>query len=244
MWARLIHLTRRALGRSVAPSPPAPPREQPSDVWLLMLLIVLTVGAVTVTYAFQLRQRGAASVQKLRLRTNSQILRAECGVSIRKVKAAIREIERKTFHLCGLLVPLCYALLLSAGVSRFMCIRMCITITAVGWSADCARLLSPVVQRNWPFGKLLREHERSQLTGGCFFSLGCTLAMALASPPVAMAAIVFLVLGDMSAAIIGVSFGGAPPTPRRCPGRRADGPSWLRRRDCARQAWPGRQEIG
>merc|ERR1719263_335105 len=56
--------------------------------------------------------------------------------------------------------------------------------------------------------KILREHEHTQLTGGCYFSLGCTIAIAMSPPSVAMSSILFLVLGDMSAAIIGVSFGG------------------------------------
>merc|ERR1712151_1355764 len=59
-----------------------------------------------------------------------------------------------------------------------------------------------------PLKSILREHEHKQLTGGCYFSLGCTLAVTFSPPSIAMASIMFLVLGDMSAAIIGVSFGG------------------------------------
>ena len=37
------------------------------------------------------------------------------GVPLRRVKSALRELERKTFHLCGLLVPLIHLALLEGG---------------------------------------------------------------------------------------------------------------------------------
>jgi dolichol kinase len=54
----------------------------------------------------------------------------------------------------------------------------------------------------------MRDHERHQLSGTCYFSLGCTIAITLFPPAVATTSIIWLVLGDMSAALIGVSFGG------------------------------------
>ncbi len=47
-----------------------------------------------------------------------------------------------------------------------------------------------------------------QLTGASFFSLGLTLAICLFPPSLAITSILHLVLGDMMAALIGVSFGG------------------------------------
>lgn len=73
---------------------------------------------------------------------------------------------------------------------------------------DLARLYIPIVRGNWPGADILREKEKTQLTGGCYFSLGCTLAINLFSPATATAAISFLVIGDMMAALIGVAFGG------------------------------------
>ncbi len=52
-------------------------------------------------------------------------------------------------------------------------------ITSIGWSADLARLHIPFVARHWPLQTILRDHEHEQLTGGCYFSLGCTLAMTV-----------------------------------------------------------------
>ena len=73
---------------------------------------------------------------------------------------------------------------------------------------DLSRLHIPFVRRNWPLSGILREKEQTQLTGGCFFSLGCTLAINLFSAPTATASICFLVVGDMCAALSGVAFGG------------------------------------
>ncbi len=47
-----------------------------------------------------------------------------------------------------------------------------------------------------------------QLTGACFFSLGLCLVICLFPPSLAMTSTLHLVLGDMMAALIGVSFGG------------------------------------
>lgn len=129
------------------------------------------------------------------------------GVPLKRIKSALRELERKTFHLCGLLVPLVHLALLETGFRQRTCIEIAWAITVVGWSADLARLHVPVVARHWPLRSLLRDHEREGLTGGCYFSLGCTLAMTVSPPDVSSCAIIFLVLGDMAAALIGVSFG-------------------------------------
>jgi len=125
-----------------------------------------------------------------------------------KVQRALTEIERKAFHLCGLLVPITHQLLLWYGMSNRFCCQLCWAITSTGTVCDVARLHSPFIAQWWPGRKLLRDFEKKQLTGGCFFSLGCTLAICISPPSIAMASILFLVLGDMMAALIGVSFGG------------------------------------
>ena len=101
------------------------------------------------------------------------------GVPLRRVKSALRELKRKTFHLCGLLVPLIHLALLEGGFRQRTCILMAWAITCIGWSADLARLHIPFVARHWPLQTILRDHEHEQLTGGCYFSLGCTLAMTV-----------------------------------------------------------------
>merc|ERR1712151_1327667 len=58
-----------------------------------------------------------------------------------------------------------------------------------------------------PLKGILRDKEQGQLCGGTYFSLGCTLAIHFFAPVIAMTSIIFLVMGDMSAALIGRSFG-------------------------------------
>ena len=169
--------------------------QEPGSKYLLSYLITLSIGALVISILF----RTAPS--------KKDVLRS-MGVSLRKVARATREIERKSFHLCGLLMPLIYQALLRMGVSNATCVRVCIAITAVGWACDLARLRIGVIARNWPMRRILRESEMTQLTGACWFSLGCTLCIAISPPSISTASIIFLILGDLSAAIIGVSFGG------------------------------------
>eukprot|EP00937_MAST-01D_sp_MAST-1D-sp2_P003977 g3977.t1 len=133
------------------------------------------------------------------------------GVAIAKVRRAAREIERKTFHLCGLLVPGVYQTLLVHSASRGTCRGICVALTSLAWIFDLLRISNPRINdwfKRTPFGKLMRKKEHNQLAGGCYFSLGCTLAICCFPPAIAICSIMFLVLGDMSAALIGVGFGG------------------------------------
>ncbi|CAJ1434862.1 unnamed protein product [Effrenium voratum] len=134
-------------------------------------------------------------------------LLADAGVAMHKVKKTATEIERKIFHLCGLLVPLTYQLLLTHGVSRGFCVKLCWTITVIGVSCDWLRVHVPFVRDHWPLKSILREKEATTLCGGSWFSLGCTLAIQVFAPVIAMTSILFLVMGDMTAALIGRSFG-------------------------------------
>ena len=168
--------------------------QTPPNLYLLEYILTLAIAAVVGTIAYKSAQ-------------SPKNLLASAGVSVRKVARAVTEIERKTFHLAGLLVPLIHQLMLSNGFSNASCVRLCWAITITGVCADCLRLKVDVVRRNWPMRQLLREHEQKQMTGGSSFSLGCTLTIAISPPSIAMASVLFLILGDMCAAVIGVSFG-------------------------------------
>jgi len=174
--------------------------DQDTTYLLSVVLALLTIGS---TALHRFRCDGSARAR----RRPSQLLRA-MGVPLQRVRRALQEIERKTFHLCGLLVPLAHLTLLRVGAAPRDCAALAWAITAAGWCGDLARLHVPLVARHWPLRSILRDHERTQLTGGCFFSLGCALAISTSKPAVASCAVVFLVLGDMAAALVGVSFGG------------------------------------
>jgi len=162
------------------------------------MLLLFTSGVAWILYS-------AFAVSKVEMRKYIKLL----GVRVKRVRSAAREIERKSFHLTGLIVPLLYSTMLEHWNWRHRdCVIFFVSGTAFGWCFDIARLMFPVVRRNFPLGKILRDKEETQLCGACYFSLGVTLAIALFPPEIAMTSIVFLVLGDMSAALIGVSFGG------------------------------------
>mmetsp|Transcript_41264 Transcript_41264/g.116810 ORF Transcript_41264/g.116810 Transcript_41264/m.116810 type:complete len:290 (-) Transcript_41264:95-964(-) len=172
----------------------APPL--PSEPFLTVYMIVLTLSGLVLCIIVR-------SLRKEHLR---KLLR-EAGVAVAKVTKTAREIDRKVFHLCGLLVPLTYQVLLLYRFSQQDCARICWAISITGFSADFLRIHVPFVQRNWPLRSILRDKEEGQLCGGTYFSLGCTLVIHCFAPVIAMTSIIFLVLGDMSAALIGRSFG-------------------------------------
>jgi diacylglycerol kinase (CTP) len=132
----------------------------------------------------------------------------EMGVRLRRVKNVALEIERKSFHLSGVVPPMVWMYTTKMGWPRSTQTKIAWGVTAFGWSCDIARVYIPFVQRNWPLKKILREHEYGRLCGACYMSLGVTTSLTCFPPEVAVAAICFLVLGDLTAALIGRSFGG------------------------------------
>lgn len=168
----------------------------PSQPFLTAYMTVLALAALVL----------GVTIRSLRPQAIRQLLK-DAGVAMHKVKSTATEIERKIFHLCGLLVPLTYQLLLTHGVSRGFCVTLCWLITVVGVCCDYLRVHVPFVRDHWPLKSILREKEANQLCGGSYFSLGCTLAIQVFAPVIAMTSILFLVMGDMTAALIGRSFG-------------------------------------
>eukprot|EP00434_Breviolum_minutum_P018619 symbB.v1.2.016426.t1/scaffold1120.1/size138809/7 len=168
----------------------------PSQPFLTAYMTVLALAALVL----------GVTIRSLRPQAVRQLL-TDAGVAMHKVKSTATEIERKIFHLCGLLVPLTYQLLLTHGVSRGLCVTVCWLITVVGVCCDYLRVHVPFVRDHWPLKSILREKEADRLCGGSYFSLGCTLAIQIFAPVIAMTSILFLVMGDMTAALIGRSFG-------------------------------------
>lgn len=61
------------------------------------------------------------------------------------------------------------------GWSERGCATFAGCVTAVVWGSELARLNVPAVQELFlksPFGKIMREHEKDQLTGTAYFTLG------------------------------------------------------------------------
>jgi len=175
--------------------------EQPSETKLFALISILSIVGFIV-----------ASYVKFLTTTEVTLLIKDFGVKLSKVKRTALEIERKTFHLTGLTVPLLYHIVLTYfGWTQHDFAIFCWYVTAAVWAGDVFRVYVPGGNDIFPFSlmkKILREKEINQLSGTCFFSLGCTLAITFFPPAISTTSIVWLVVGDMSAALIGVSFGG------------------------------------
>merc|ERR1712146_295721 len=120
-------------------------------------------------------------------------------------------------HMSGLVVPLTYLTFLQHGDALGLprsderpraWSTFAWSITGIIWIVDLFRLSFPSVAARFPDAGLLRRHERTQLTGTCWFSLGASLTTAAFTPALATTALVMLTLGDMAAALVGVAIGG------------------------------------
>jgi len=133
------------------------------------------------------------------------------GVSVKRVPKVMKELKRKGWHFAGLLVPGIYLLGLkyTDWFTQTIAIYILTLCTGGFFIFECFRLYVPVVQAyvHTKFATVLREKEKTTFTGIFFFLLGCTTAVCLFSPPIAIAAISFLIIGDFMAALIGISFG-------------------------------------
>lgn len=154
----------------------------------------------------------AAFVSKMLSPTDRQHFLSMMSVRKAKVVRAAKEIERKCFHVAGVLVPLWYQTMTETfGFTERFCICVAIGVTTFVWVSELARLRYPAVQKVFlasPMGKIMRKREVNQMTGTPYFVLGCTLVMTLFDKQVAIASILYLIFGDMTAALVGVSFGG------------------------------------
>jgi hypothetical protein len=78
------------------------------NLWAITVLLSQLVGGGIVVYHFLVRLSRARLHQAL----------GRVGVTARRIARTTTEIERKTFHLCGLLVPLTYHTMLLTGFTQ------------------------------------------------------------------------------------------------------------------------------
>ena len=114
------------------------------------------------------------------------------------------EYKRKGIHLFALSIPVGYWL-----VPQNIALLVLIPITLISIGFDFIRVLDLPGHRilDYLFGPMLREHEEADLTGGSYILFASTLSIFLFSKPIALAAIGFIILGDISSALIGRKYG-------------------------------------
>jgi len=116
----------------------------------------------------------------------------------------VNEFKRKAIHFAALSIPLGYFFL-----AKRSALLILIPIVLMTLAGDIIRLKelpgSRLIKRI--FGAMLRDHENSDLSGASYILSGATLTIAMFSKPVALAALGFIILGDIAAALVGRRYG-------------------------------------
>ena len=110
------------------------------------------------------------------------------------------ELKRKSFHLTALVIPL--GILILPHQTSITALALS---TVVILFMELFRLRNPYFARifNRTFGIIMRKHERRSFTSSTYLLSSCLLSDLLYQKEIAAGAILFLVLGDVSAALVG-----------------------------------------
>lgn len=114
------------------------------------------------------------------------------------------EVHRKAIHLSSLIIPIGYYILPEETSRRALLIA---AVVAIG--IEAVRLNEPRVGRLTVslVGALLREHEKTGLFGSTYLILGSLLCAHSFVKPVVVASVLFAILGDAAAALVGRTYG-------------------------------------
>ena len=175
----------------------------PSNAFLIFLIVILIITLLWLCiFPFVSRNlfQSAASM---------------IGVGSVRARRALSELRRKSFHLMGLLIPVTYyfGLKYTRIFTQDIATAILCTLFIVLCFVETLRFVSPTFLSayNTVFRALLRKTEKDEksvrLTGTVYFLLGHLLTIYAFPPSIAIASSLYLVLGDLTAAIIGISFG-------------------------------------
>lgn len=134
----------------------------------------------------------------------AQRLRGEAQAAGLRVK---HEAPRKAIHLASIVIPLA---ILHLPLSA--CRRTLVILAVALLVADVAKIHQPRLRSVFVtfFGPLIRRHEHTGITGSTYMVVSALLATYLFPPDEAACALVFLILGDTMAAIVGMAWGRTP----------------------------------
>jgi dolichol kinase len=140
-----------------------------------------------------------------------EVLLRDVGVAAKRIARLIKELRRKTFHLMGLLIPVIYffGIKYIDGFNQNLAAWIMGIITTIYWMIEFLRYFSATFQKLFQsvFAGILRQKESSKFTGMGFYLLGNTLAISLFPPLIGLTSMLYLILGDLCAALVGISFG-------------------------------------
>jgi dolichol kinase len=114
------------------------------------------------------------------------------------------ESKRKAIHLVALSIPIGYILL-----PKLLSVLILSPFALGSIAIDIIRLKQLPLHGflNRLIGPVLREHENSNFTGSSYILTASVLSMLLFDKSVAIAAISFIILGDIAAALVGRRYG-------------------------------------
>lgn len=118
------------------------------------------------------------------------------------------EVLRKAIHLCSLSISIIYY-----HITKELALSILIPLTALSIILDVARYIFPKFGKIFYmiFGFMLRQHEMDEkkrnLNGATYVLLAATIVIAVFPKVFVIPAIAILILGDISAALIGRKFG-------------------------------------
>jgi dolichol kinase len=143
------------------------------------------------------RLRGDAQAVADRLRGEA----LAAGVRVRG------EAPRKAIHLASIVIPLAMLHLPLAACRRGLAVLAVALLVA-----DVVKIHEPRLRSLFVtfLGPLIRRHEHTGITGSTYMIVSALLATYLFEPAEAACALVFLIVGDTLAAIVGLAWGRTP----------------------------------
>lgn len=115
------------------------------------------------------------------------------------------ELRRKSIHLSGLILPVIYLFM-----DKSTMLVLVGGLTGVAITVELGKWLSPRFREIFfrLFTPLLRSHERQgAITGATYYLISTLLCILFFDKHLAVVCIFFMVLGDMSAALVGKMWG-------------------------------------
>jgi glycerol-3-phosphate acyltransferase PlsY len=116
----------------------------------------------------------------------------------------LNELKRKGVHFLGLSIPIGYYF-----IPKNISLLILIPITLISITVDIIRLrkLPGVNTLYLILGPILRRRERFNFTGSTYILFGSVMSILFFNKRIAIAAISFIILGDIASALIGKTFG-------------------------------------
>jgi len=120
---------------------------------------------------------------------------------------SVNEWARKSVHLASSLIPLIYYF---GFEDRWSALAVLGSLTLIILTAESLRMVVPVCHRlylQW-FSAIIRPREQAaRFTGASFVFIGASLTVILFPKPIAVAALLFLAIGDPAACLVGRAWG-------------------------------------